>query len=85
MTDAFLLAPCTPCGRDALCARDLDEAGALILVCVHCGEAVDAAAAYSVNTEDLGDLGYDLASEHDHPHGERGCRDGQCGVRQPDA
>lgn len=79
----FLVAPCTRCERDVLTARDLGADGELVSVCIHCDGQVDASALQARDFEALDQLGYDIPGAPS-PHGERGCRDGKCGVQQPD-
>ena len=79
----FPIATCARCERDVLLARDLDESGELIARCIHCGATLRLDDARFVGAASLSDLGYSVEGLQ-HPHEERGCRDGGCGVRQPD-
>ena len=81
----FLVAPCPTCERRVLSGRDLDHDGELILVCIHCGGRLDPAEATAGDAAELDELGYDVGETPQSVHGERGCRDGQCGIRQPDS
>ena len=80
--DGFLVARCDTCDRTVLTARDLDSDGALVLACVHCDTALDDIPR-PVDVDELDAMGYVVEGRLE-PHGERGCRDGGCGVRQPD-
>lgn len=81
MTRGFDVAPCPVCAREVLLTFDLidDE---LVRRCLHCG-TVMSAAAREVPSSELAGLGYVLEG-NETSHGERGCRGGQCGVRQPE-
>ena len=82
MTDTFLLAHCPQCDVEVLLAYDLvlDE---LVTRCVLCDALIDSELGRPASAEDVAAAGYTFEGEAD-PHGSRGCRDGQCGVRQPD-
>lgn len=81
--DGFLVAPCDACDRRVLAAHDLGPDDRVVVVCVHCGERLDESAGEHVDAERLDALGYQLEGRRG-AHGERGCRDGACGVTQPD-
>jgi hypothetical protein len=80
---SFLVAPCGACDRTVLTARDLDADHRVVVVCVHCAERLDPDEGRYVAADDLDAMGYILENTGE-PHGERGCRDGACGVRQPE-
>lgn len=82
--DGFLIVRCAPCGRDVLACHDLDDDGNLEARCIHCDALVATEQARQVSVEELREWGYLVEGQQD-PHGERGCRDGGCGVRQPDS
>ena len=80
----FLVAACPDCRRDVLTARDLGPGGELVSACLHCDRAVEPHTLRAANPEELDALGYDVPGLA--PQGtSRGCRDGKCGVQQPDA
>lgn len=80
----FLVAPCPDCGRDVLTARDLDAGGDLVSVCLHCEHLLDSQTLRAVDATALDALGYDVPGLPSSDTS-RGCRDGKCGVQQPDA
>ena len=87
---SFLLCRCPCCEREVLTARRLGADDALQVVCLHCEQQLDAEApdARWVGPEGLAEAGYELDAdfpgvEAEEPDGERGCRGGACGVRQP--
>lgn len=82
MTDAFLIAPCSNCAEDVLLAYDLLE-GELITRCIHCDLQIARSTASEATGAEVAALGYSVPGESAEG-GERGCRDGQCGVRQPE-
>lgn len=84
----FLVVHCEQCDRDVLAARDLDDEGRLVDVCVHCDSRLDrrAPSARWVGAAALDEHGYFVegAETRDDRHGGGGCRGGSCGVQQPD-
>ena len=78
MNPTFFIADCPRCARQVLLAHDLQD-DALITQCVHCGQRIDDAT--EVDAARLDSLGYTVEGMA-KPKGERGCRGGQCGVRQ---
>lgn len=82
MTDAFLLAPCLHCARDVLLAYDL-VGEVLVTRCIHCEHEISSAIARPATADEVVNAGYTIEG-HRAADGSRGCRDGQCGVRQPD-
>lgn len=79
----FLAGPCVRCERDVLAARELDDLGKLVAVCLHCDAVLNSETLSEVAAGELEALGYFVEGESSNPHGSRGCRDGHCGVRQP--
>ena len=81
----FLLVRCDCDERPRLGARALCEQE-VVWTCQGCAKVIDLALAEHewCLAHDLDALGYDLEGHTPTPkHGEQGCRDGQCGVRQP--
>ncbi len=72
-------ANCENCERLAIVEWNLDGED-LWSACIHCGTRVEVETYVSLS--DAVSLGY-VAPGFEEPHGDRGCRDGQCGVRQP--
>lgn len=84
----FLVIPCATCQQQVLSARELDEKGRMIDVCVHCDEPLDRdhPSALWLDADALQARGY-FVEGHDSledRHGGGGCRGGSCGVRQPE-
>ena len=81
----FLVGTCPSCQREVLTARDLAEVG-LVDVCLHCGHCFERAALRLTSPREVTKLGYDIdgldGDEECDSHG--GCRDGTCGVQQPE-
>jgi hypothetical protein len=75
-------AHCSTCDRTAIVEWTLDADGELASLCIHCSSALTVERYVSL-TEAV-ELGY-VAPGHEPPSGDRGCRDGQCGVRQPES
>ncbi len=79
----FLLGACTPCDDEVLGTRDLDAHGTIILRCIHCDAVLDPTTLRRAGPAELSELGY-VVDKSMESNGKRGCRDGHCGVRQPD-
>lgn len=84
----FLVVFCSECDREVLTARDLDADDHIVDVCLHCETTVDRAddSARWVDAHALTEHGYfvdGLETAQDR-HGGSGCRDGSCGVQQPE-
>lgn len=75
-------AECPTCQREVVVEWTLDEADELVSLCIHCSDVL--AVTHHVSLPDAVELGY-VAPGFEPPHGERGCRDGACGVQQPSA
>ncbi|MFU8804313.1 MAG: hypothetical protein ACNA8W_10925 [Bradymonadaceae bacterium] len=83
---SFLVAPCPHCAKDVLTARDLDDHGELIPICMHCEASLEqeTSSARWVTPAELVALGYFVDGYvPEEEDGEKGCRGGSCGVRQP--
>ena len=83
MNSAFLVASCPRCERDPVLLVWALLGDELVTRCLHCDTPVDQELARPADPDELADLGYDVGGAPANEHGERGCRDGQCGVRQP--
>jgi hypothetical protein len=83
----FLVVHCDACERDVLTARDLGDDGRIVDVCMHCDRHLDRddTSAQWLDAKQLDQHGYfvDGSESLDDRHGGGGCRDGQCGVQQP--
>lgn len=71
---------CTSCDREVVVEWTL-TGEELRSLCIHCGEPLDVS--HYVSLESAVELGY-VAPGFEPSHGERGCRDGSCGIRQPE-
>ncbi len=82
MKDAFLLAACPTCDEEVLLAYAL-VADELVTCCLHCDRVIDSGSAREASVEEVVAAGYPVEGAP-KPAGDRGCRDGKCGVRQPE-
>ncbi|MFP4600481.1 MAG: hypothetical protein ACOC9W_00690 [Persicimonas sp.] len=84
----FLVVHCPACEREVLTARDLDEDGRIGDLCLHCEQPVDRRhpSAQWLVADQLVERGYFIDGHQslEDRHGGSGCRDGSCGVQQPD-
>lgn len=86
----FLVVDCPGCARSVLTARDLDDDGQLVDVCLHCETvlAADAPSARWLDARAVLALGYfvdGVAEPQDDGCSTGGCNGGSCGIQQPAA
>lgn len=75
----FSMSACPACDAEVLLYWDVQD-GDLVSRCIHCETALAEGA--QVSAARLIELGYSVEG-YVAEDAERGCRDGQCGVRQP--
>jgi hypothetical protein len=84
----FLLLYCSSCEREVLSACELDSKSEIIDICLHCDQTLDRedGSARWVEASVLDDHGYFVEGSEKRAdrHGGGGCRDGACGVQQPE-
>ena len=78
----FPVTRCALCRRDVLTHVHLDERGEERRRCLHCDAEIDPLEVRWVQEEELGGLGYELASEDGFGCGRPGCGRGNCANRR---
>lgn len=80
----FLIGPCPKCQRQVLTARDLAGED-LIDICMHCESPIAADKLSWAEPLEVVELGYFIDGfQGQGCDSEGGCRDGACGVQQPE-
>lgn len=80
-TPSLPAAHCEHCEKEVVVEWELED-DELVSLCIHCSKVVDVT--HHIDLTHALALGY-VAPGFESKHGERGCRDGACGVRQPSA
>lgn len=81
---SFRVGACGRCEREVLAAREV-AGDRFVDICLHCGDQLTPDEVRWVAQQTVTDLGYVIDGVEDEEcdsHG--GCRDGSCGVQQPE-
>lgn len=80
----FVVGDCPDCDRTVLTAGRMVE-GQPVEACIHCDHCFERTALRAASSSTIDELGYRFdRRDGDDCDTDTGCRDGECGIRQPD-